>query len=202
MPIILPLGRTVKVYLHRYGKCGPEFAVVCPHCGGQTHKHGRYWRTAVTGRQVYRIPIYRWRCTGCRRTTAVLPDFLVPYAQFVSLVRERVLRRRLRDWPVAKIAARACRSVAGGLSERTVFRWLAKVRELATGWTQVLSEVLLLVRPGADLFSRGSRWQGKDGLLRSLCDVGGLCRHYAPSKQSHPGLYAYCSGLAAGLPRL
>lgn len=166
------------------------------------HKHGRYWRTAVTYHHVHRIPIYRWRCPGCRCTAAVLPDFLKPYAQFVSLVREGVLRRWVRKWPVVRIAARACSVAAGGVSERTVARWLAKVRTVAAAWTKVLTERLLLAQPGIDLFSRGSQWQGVDAVLRSLCDLGDLCRKQVPSGQGHPGLYAYCSGLVAGLPGL
>lgn len=167
-----------------------------------THHHGRYWRTAVTDRKVYEVPVYRWRCTVCLGTFGVLPDFLVPYAQFVSLVREGVLRRWLRKWPVARIAARACSAVAGGLSERTVARWLTRLKQIASGWAEVLANRLLLAQPGVDLFSPGGQWQGPQAQLQALCDVGDLCRRQVPSDQGHPGLFAYCSGLLAGLPRL
>lgn len=203
MPIILPLGRTVKAYLERYGGCSPTLSITCGKCGGATlHKHGRYWRTAVTGRKGYRVPIYRWRCSGCGATVSVLPDFLAPYAQFASLVREGVMRRHLRGLTVVEIAARACSAVVSGLSLRTVARWLAKTRQAATEWTQVLTARLLLMQPGYDLFTLSPRWQGPGAALKALCDLGDLCRRQVPAVQAHPGLFAYCNGLSVGLPRL
>lgn len=156
----------------------------------------------MTAQKVYRIPIYRWRCAGCGATVSVLPDFLAPYAQFVSFIREGVMRRRLAGWPVAKITARACLAAVGGLSPRTVFRWLARAREGATEWTKVLSDLLLLMQPGFDLFRLSSSWRGPHALLQSLCELGDLCRRQVHSDQSHAGLYAYCNGLLTELPRL
>lgn len=202
MPIILPLGRTVKAYLRLYGEKCPALSIGCRDCGGAMHKHGRYWRTAVTSRKVYRVPIYRWRCPGCGRTVSVLPDFLVPYAQFVSLVREGVMRRRLRGLALAGIANRTYGGAVSGLSVRTVARWLAKVWQDAVGWTKVLAERLLFMRPDYDLFAPSHRWQGHGADLRALCDLGDLCRSLVPSSHDHPGLFAYCNGLAVGLPRL
>lgn len=203
MPIILPLGRTVKAYLERYGGQGPSLSIACRKCSGATlHEHGCYWRTAVTSQQVYRIPIYRWQCSECKATTSVLPDFLKPYAQFVSLVREGVLRRRLRRLTVVEIAARAGSVAVSGLSLRTVTRWLAKARRVATEWTNVLTDRLLLVQPGYDIFSGSARWQGSDATLKALCELGDLCRRLMPSRQGHPGLFPYCNGLSVDLPRL
>lgn len=203
MPIILPLGRTVKAYLGRYGGHGPTLRIACRKCGVATlHKHGHYCRTAVTVRKVYRIPIYRWRCAGCGATVSVLPDFLAPYAQFVSLIREGVVRRRLAGWSVAKITARTCSTAVGGLSQRTVFRWLARAQKGAAAWTKMLSDLLLRMQPGFDLFSLSPSWQGPHATLRSLYDLGDLCRRQAHSDESHVGLYAYCNGLLVELPRL
>jgi len=203
MPIILPLGRTVKAYLRLYRDTGPALSIGCRNCEGATlHKHGRYWRTAVTSRKVYRIPIYRWKCPGCGATVSVLPDFLAPYAQFVSLVREGAVRRRLGGLTVKEIAIRACSAPAGGLSLRSVYRWLAKARLKATDWTTVLSDRLLRMQPGADLFRLSPHWQGLDATLKALCGLGDLCRRQVPSVQNHPGLFAYCNGLSARLARL
>lgn len=203
MPIILPLGRTVKAYLERYGGCGPTLSIRCGKCGEATlHQHGRYWRTAVTRRKVYRVPVYRWKCSGCGATVSVLPDFLAPYAQFVSLVREGAVRRRLCGLTMAEITARACSAAIGGLSLRSVYRWLAKARQKATDWTTVLTDRLLLMQPGADLFRLSPHWQGPDAVLKALCGLGDLCRRQVPSVQGHPGLFAYCNGLSTGLCRL
>lgn len=164
------------------------------------HKHGKYERTAVTSRKVYLVPIYRWRCAGCGATTAVLPDFLAPYAQFVSALREGVLRRHVRGWAVSVIAARTCATVASGLSERTVARWLARGRTCARQWTEALADHLLRLSPAWDLFSQG--WAGPKALLRALCELGDACCRLRPDDRRHPGVYAYCNGLLPDLPRL
>lgn len=202
MTIILPLERTVKGYLKRYGGQSPVFHIACPQCASAMHKHGRYWRSAVTSRRVFRVPVYRWRCSDCRATVSVLPDFLAPYQQFVSLVREGVVRRHLRGLVVTEIANRACRTTVSGLSERTVARWLAAARMVAANWTQALAERLLQARPEFSLFALAARWTGSRALLKALCGLGDLCRENAPCGQAHPGLYAYCNGLLADLPRL
>lgn len=163
------------------------------------HGHGKYRRTAVTRQRVSIVPVYRWRCVSCRKTTSVMPDFLAPYEQFVSVVREGVLRRHLRGWTVKQMAARTCTSSVGWLSERTVARWLAHVRKHAQAWTLELTEYLLCLRPGWDLFKH--RWEGV-GHLQALCDVGDACRTLRHDLDRHPGVYAYCNGLFPGFPRL
>jgi hypothetical protein len=201
MPIILPLGRTVKAYLRLYGTRCPVLKFSCPICEHPVmHAHGKYQRTAVTGRKVYTVPIYRWRCAGCSMTTAVLPDLLAPYAQFVSVVREGVLRRHLRGWTVGKIAACTCQSGAGGLAERTVARWLSQIRRCAQAWVAALSEQLLRLRPGWDLFAR--RWAGANALVQALCDLGDACCALTGNDHRHRGVYAYCNSLFPALPRL
>lgn len=203
MPIILPLGRTVYAYLRRFGSQSPVLAIGCPKCGGRAmHQHGCYRRSAVTTRRVFRIPIYRWCCPECGKTVSVLPDFLAPYAQFVSLIREGVVRRHVGGWTVVRIAEHACGAGAGGLSMRTVTRWLSKARRVASQWTQLLAGRLLLAQPDCDLFTLSVRWQGPRAGLKALCDLGDLCRARAPSGQGHPGFYAYCNGLSGALPRL
>lgn len=166
------------------------------------HKHGRYWRSAVTSRRVFCVPVYRWRCAQCKGTASVLPDFLAPYEQFVALVREGVLRRHVGGRSVAEIAMKACSKLASTLSERTVTRWLATARALAAQWSQALAERLLVARPDYDLFSGGTGWEGPRGRLKALFELGDLCRREAPHPQGHPGLYSYCNGLLNGLPRL
>jgi len=203
MIIILPLGPTVKAYLRRYGDRSPDFHIACPACGNPAmHKHGRYWRSAVTSRRVLRVPVYRWRCKDCRAAVTVLPDFLAPYKQFVSVVREGVMRRYACGWTISEIASRACTDAASGLSERTVTRWLAKARAKAARWSEFLSNWLLLASPNAALFAQSTRWNGPRALFQAFCALGDLCRAAAPSGQAHPGLYAYCNGLLADLPRL
>lgn len=164
------------------------------------HGHGNYHRTAVTGHHVYRIPIYRWRCPSCHATTSVLPNFLAPYAQFVSVVREGILRRHLRGWSVRKIATRTCTKAVSWLSERTVTRWVGRLRALAGEWAAALAAHLLRLEPGADMSTWC--WQGPVAQLQSLCDLGDACRRLTRNADQHPGIYAYCNLLFPDLPRL
>ncbi|MDS1030955.1 DUF6431 domain-containing protein [Bacillota bacterium LX-D] len=45
--------------------------------------HGQYLRKLITADEtVARIPIARFRCGNCRRTHAILPDFISPYRHY------------------------------------------------------------------------------------------------------------------------
>jgi transposase-like protein len=48
---------------------------------GQVHRHGFYWRNGITEDKEERVPVCRYKCTACKKTTSLLPDFLIPYFQ-------------------------------------------------------------------------------------------------------------------------
>lgn len=85
MMISHDFGLDLKGYV-RLGKANqfPMFDS-CPNCGcfgpGNVRKHGFYWRNGLTEIQEHRLPVCRFRCTNCRMTISVLPDFLLPYFQ-------------------------------------------------------------------------------------------------------------------------
>ena len=56
----------------------------CPSCGAShtLKRHGTYTRTVATEWGEERLSIQRVRCRACRRTHALLYDFLVPYRKF------------------------------------------------------------------------------------------------------------------------
>lgn len=87
MMVVYEFGVSLREYALR-GKAN-VFPVleVCPNCqcfgAGYVKRHGFYWRNAITEEQEYRVPICRFRCSACRVTISVLPDFLVPYFQHV-----------------------------------------------------------------------------------------------------------------------
>ena len=65
----------------------------CPHCRGMVNllRHGFYWRNAIEGDELYRIPICRLKCPSCNKTVSLLPDFLIPYFQYtVSTILDRL----------------------------------------------------------------------------------------------------------------
>jgi hypothetical protein len=57
----------------------------CPNCTcpspGNLHRHGYYWRFGVTEEIEVRIPICRMKCSQCKVSFSILPDFFIPYFQ-------------------------------------------------------------------------------------------------------------------------
>lgn len=75
------------VDMNEYVRKGKENAfpilTACLQCKarGQMHRHGFYWRNGITEDEEVRVPICRYKCTVCKKTTSLLPDFLIPYFQ-------------------------------------------------------------------------------------------------------------------------
>jgi hypothetical protein len=126
MNIILYMGKSCKSYLRWHGQKQPQLVFTCENDVFKCrilHKHGRYFRTAVTKHQTFRIPIYRWYCPECGQTLSVLPDFLVPGVHFVISVREAALKRKEQGAGFGSIAAEIVSGAAGNVSPKTVKRW-------------------------------------------------------------------------------
>jgi hypothetical protein len=67
----------------------------CPNChciaSGNLHRHGYYWRYAITDEAEFKIPICRLICLSCKKTFSILPDFLIPYFQHsLDLILQRM----------------------------------------------------------------------------------------------------------------
>ncbi len=119
---ILPLGQTCNRYLRRYGKSQPNIEMCCPLCGRTMHKHGCYYRTAAMRGRAIKIPIYRWYCPSCKKTLSLLPDFLIPWARYTTVMREIAVRRKMEGKSFAQIAD-LISSKAVAVSRCTVKRW-------------------------------------------------------------------------------
>jgi hypothetical protein len=89
----------------------------CPGCGQRLGGWSGYWRW-VRGPGTERLWIRRKRCSRCRRSHALLPDFL--------------LERRLDD--VAVIGQALALSIAGGLGMRPVAGRLGVPMTTARDW--------------------------------------------------------------------
>ena len=75
LSIVWPCGLDVSDYL----ALGQQVGVgdhTCPECGQRLGGWGGYWRW-LRGRGTQRLWIRRRRCSSCRRTHALLPDFLL-----------------------------------------------------------------------------------------------------------------------------
>lgn len=174
----------------------------CSHCTGvKLHRHGRFWRWVTGKRQRDRIPIYRWICPCCRKTTSVFPDLIRPYAHFLTILREHVVRRRLfQGRPWRRLAREISTTLVSLVSEKTLRRWMAGARGAATAWNQYLAARILRLAPATDLYAIAPRRDGADVALHFLVTVGDWIRsaHWVHAR-GHPGLFPFLSGLP-GVP--
>lgn len=123
MKIIHFLGKTCKSYIRSFGNQCPSLQFHCQNCKEQRmHKHGHYQRTVTTKHQTFTIPVYRWFCPQCRRTLSLLPDFLIPWARFTTMVREASVVRRLQGFSFNRITQTVA-TFQISISVSTIKRW-------------------------------------------------------------------------------
>jgi hypothetical protein len=118
----------------------------CPCCGqsGSLVGHGFYERRALDQTQVFRVRIKRWRCQACRRTTAVLPSFLLRFRHYVLAVIGQVLGARFESAASWQAVGRGV-AVDGLPSPRTIGRWCRSFAEHATLWWAAVTVLLAQV---------------------------------------------------------
>lgn len=204
MSIVLPLAHSVQGYLRRYGQVGPNLPLRCGHCHTQPlHRHGCYWRAVVCRWRIYRIPIYRWKCPNCRRTVSVLPDFLKPYARFLSFLREKAIWRRMAGWQWERIAQAVSSPAVSVVSVRTLLRWFKRAIAWAAGRGAEPLGHLVKVAPSLDIGGLKPADVTPVALLKFIRQTGHTLQQYVGRfEQSHWGLYAFLNSLLGGLPYL
>jgi len=104
----------------------------CPACGAKhsCSSHGSYERCMITivgqTRKEVTVSINRVICSSCRKTHALLPDFLIPFASYSLKFVLHVLKAYLcRTGTVARL----CESFAISIS--TLYKWIHLFREHA-----------------------------------------------------------------------
>jgi transposase len=93
--IIAFLGESIKDYRESFLLYLGCLELHCPYCSSSTHWHCWYNRF-IKGEELP-IAILRVKCCGCRKTHAVLPDFLSPYKHYPQEVQESVLEQVLEE---------------------------------------------------------------------------------------------------------
>lgn len=88
--IIAFLGKTVKEYQEYYLTFLNQITPICPICNGKCHNHCWYVRK-VRGPDHIIIKILRVKCIHCKRTHAILPDFIFPKGRYSQSVREETV---------------------------------------------------------------------------------------------------------------
>ena len=150
--MILPEGNwTVQSYIEGFINGCPHHLrpMVCPHCltAVMLHKHGSFKRTVYTLLDVSIVSICRFICPidTCRKTTSLLPNFVIEHHQVAWEVKEEVIRLQLSGVALAKISE-DLETSAGTFSEKTLWRWskaiLGDLRDLSSEVWQIILEKL------------------------------------------------------------
>lgn len=132
--------------------------IPCIYCPStKTHAHGTYPRRPFTFHEKRELwDIHRRHCPTCRRTFALLPSILAPYARFVI---------HAQDLAAAKIAEGgryehvACHMDEHGISpsESTLRRWFLRMQEQVRFILPLLSRMLQNEAPNRHL----PAWRGQ-----------------------------------------
>lgn len=87
------------------------------------HRHGRFFRWLFTLTEAILIPLYRFRCSDCRKTTSVIPLFVESHHQSAVDVKEAVIRSGEEGSSLAAIASESATFSGGQYAEKTIWRW-------------------------------------------------------------------------------
>lgn len=114
----------------------------CPSCHskGNLIPHGSYQRNIIDfadGRTTYRkISVKRFKCQGCGHTHAVLPDIIIPYAQYSLFFLLRVLGEYFL---LLKTVSELC--LAYRITPSMLYRWKALFLCHMAGWLPLLKQL-------------------------------------------------------------
>jgi len=134
MPIIAYLGTTINEYIVKVLLFLSALEFYCPVCGEKMSRHGKYPRQIKDKKAT--IWIYRFKCKNkkCKKTVAILPDFLTPYKQYSADEIELVLLDSAVNKP-EQINAEA--------SLATVRRWINEYEDKMKTWVSNLKSILM-----------------------------------------------------------
>jgi hypothetical protein len=149
LSIVWPCGLEVSAYL----ALGQQVEVgehACPECGLRLGGWGGYWRW-IRGLGTQRLWVRRGRCSSCRRSHALLPDFLLER----RLDEVEVIGRAL---VLGIVIGLGMRSVAAqvGVPMTTARGWRRRFRVHAPALTVVIVAVAVHLDPAAVLLEGDS----------------------------------------------
>lgn len=131
----------------------------CPKCGA-THPawkyHGKYMRNLINfefGKVVtYRITVYRYKCSSCLGTHAILPALIIPYGQYSLLFIMAVMRDYFyRNLTVEQI----CRKYS--IAPSTLYEWKALYHKHKKLWLGLLDDLATSATQFLESFFHGDR---------------------------------------------
>jgi DNA-directed RNA polymerase subunit RPC12/RpoP len=132
------LGNSVKDYLEHFWFYLAQIEWRCPSCGAKLVLHAKYLRKmkAPDAVLIVIITIIRYRCTGCGKTHAILPDFLAPYRRYAMPTIEAAVTAVVEEKaPLEK--------APGDQDPATTRRWARRFLGLSEQATSLLGSILL-----------------------------------------------------------
>jgi len=114
------LGKNISEYRKNALRILCSSNPCCPVCGNKMKYYSFYKRHVHIGKIVEWIKIYRFECTVCNRTHAIIPDFISPRKHYSACDIELTLRDAQDSTPVDEIETEA--------SVSTVKRWVMEFR--------------------------------------------------------------------------
>lgn len=132
--IVTYLGKNISEYRKNVLKILCCSIPYCPVCSHIMKYHSSYLRHVHIGALVERINIYRFECTNCNKTNAILPDFISPRKHYSACDIELTLKDAEEKVPVEEIETTA--------SISTVKRWVAEFKKKAIEAAGILKSLL------------------------------------------------------------
>jgi len=144
--IVADFRCSVQDYVAQFARLVFPRPDACLCCGqsGSLVGHGFYVRKALDQECVFQVRIKRWRCKACRRTTSVLPSFLLRFRHYLLAVISQALVARFElggSW----LEAFKYVAVDGLPSPRTIGRWCQSFAEHAVIWWAAVTVLLAQV---------------------------------------------------------
>lgn len=162
--IVAYLGSSVKDYQQNFFHNISEQDWPCPTCGGYLRHHGYYGRITITDDGAEHLSIFRGRCPICKRTHAILPDFIAPYRHYAMLVISHDVEEMIEmNVPAERVSGPEDVSTA----KRWKRRFMTAYNE-ATGHLNSLAFQITRRVPSLVEFYPSSPWQRVKESLESL----------------------------------
>ena len=153
--IVADFRCSVQDYVAHFERLVFPLPDACPCCGqaGSLVGHGFYVRKALAQAEMFPVRIERWRCKVCRRTTSVLPSFLLRFRHYLLVVISQVLSMRF-ELGASWLAVFKCIAVDDLPSPRTIGRWCQSFAEHATTWWAAVTVLLAQVAAASPPWTR------------------------------------------------
>lgn len=154
--IAIHAGHSLSEYDQAYAEVAAQRPDLCPACqgAGRMTGFGRYPRNKpleATAEALHPVPVRRWRCGACGKTTSMLPDIFHRYRHYTwAVIGAAVIRRFVLKQTWAQIQAALSHMPAGvdpAPSVDSLQRWCKAYAAYAQDWLKATLGVLATVWP-------------------------------------------------------